>query len=293
MRRCLAPLLAVVLSTGCAHSVDELARQTSRAAVDESVNKLTEEDSKQQIANAVTDPRVAESVQHLTDQVTEGVLRALESERAQRQLAKATSVATRAAAQELVATLGAPAVGGRVEALTDEVASAALANLGSKLQQDFLPSLRAALARELAEGGAAGLRNAQLNDALGTTAQNVAYKAVLGVNDGLRTSWYGGDALRGVASMGARWLQLALWALALLALSLLSCAAIAIARTRRARTEVTRLETATLLLATAMRERHGSEETDEIVTVVRDALEKSAQDHQRHGLLGALRLHHR
>jgi hypothetical protein len=69
-------------------------------------------------------------------------------------------------------------------------------------------------------------------------------------------------------------------------------AAIVIARTRRARTEVRRLETATLLLATAMRERHDGEESDEIVSVVRDALQKSAEDNQRHGLLGILRMRH-
>jgi hypothetical protein len=184
---------------------------------------------------------------------------------------------------------------GRIEALTNNVTDAALHNLGGKLHDEFLPGLRAALAQELAEGAASGLRNEQLRAALGSTAENIASQVVLGVNDGLRASWLGSDSagMRGMADVGMTWLKLVLWGLGLLALSLACAALIAITRTRRARVEVTRLETATLLLATAMRERHETEQTDEIVTVVRDALEKSANERQHHGLFGALRLHHR
>lgn len=294
MPKVLAPLLAAVLTTGCAHSVNELARETSRAAVDESVNQLTQEDSKKQIASAMTDPRIEESVKSIVDQVTEGVLTALASKRAQDEITGVTSAATRAATQQLVASLSSPATRELVQTMVGDVTRAALTDLGGTLRQDFVPGVRDALARELAEGGAAGLRNASFNDALGATAQSVAYKAVLGVNDGLRSSWTGetGDDLRGIARSGVPWLKLAFWGLMALALCLLSCAAIVIARARRAGTEVRRLETATLLLATAMRERHDTKETDEIVTVVRDALEKSAEDHRRHGLLGILRLRH-
>jgi hypothetical protein len=294
MHRFLAPLLAGVLSTGCAHSVNELARETSRAAVDESVDQLTQEDSKQQIAAAAQDPRVEETVKNLTDQVTEGVLRALESERAQKQIANITGSAARAVTQQMLTSLGSPVVHEQLEQMTTNVTHAALAGFGSTLRDDFMPTFRDALARDLAEGTAQGLRNGQFNDAIGATAQNVAYKAVLGVNDGLRSSWLGdtGDQMRGVARAGVPWLWLALAGLTLFALSLLCIAAIVVTRTRRARLEVRRLESATLLLATAMRERHETKETDEIVSVVREALEKSAEEHQRHGLLGILRLRH-
>jgi hypothetical protein len=63
------------------------------------------------------------------------------------------------------------------------------------------------------------------------------------------------------------------------------------ARALRTRSEVKRLETATLLLATALRERHDTNEASEIVTIVKDALEKSASEHRHHGLRGLFRRH--
>jgi len=66
--------------------VKEIARASSRAAVDESVDELTAEDSKQQIAEALKDPRVEQAVTRITDQVMDGLLRSLESERTRKQL---------------------------------------------------------------------------------------------------------------------------------------------------------------------------------------------------------------
>src|SRR5687768_5098079 len=77
IRRWAPPLLTAVLLFGCAHSVKEVARESSRAAVDESVDELTDEDSKQQMANAVADPRFEQAIKNITDQVTEGVLKSL------------------------------------------------------------------------------------------------------------------------------------------------------------------------------------------------------------------------
>jgi len=58
MRLNMGPILILTLLCGCAHSVKEIARASSRDAVDESVDELTAEDSKQQIAEALKDPRV-------------------------------------------------------------------------------------------------------------------------------------------------------------------------------------------------------------------------------------------
>lgn len=89
-------------------------------------------------------------------------------------------------------------------------------------------------------------------------------------------------------------LRLAIWGLGLITLCLVCGAAMLLARARIARTEVSRLETATLLLATAMQDRsNGPSQADELVTVVREAMEKSARERQRGGLLGMLRLRHR
>jgi hypothetical protein len=289
-----AAVLGAALALGaCAHSVKEIARESSSAAVDESVEQLTDEDTKREAAGAAQDPRVEAALAAITDHVTEGILKSLESERARKQVAELTATATHAAAQELVHTLASAQAREQFQLLTSSVVQAGVQDLGRSLHGEFVPALRDALERDLSAGAAGGLRG-PLHDALGVTAQNVAYNAVLGANQGLRSSWLGeqgtlGDVQR-ASERGLPWLSLLLGAMALLALSLISAAVIVVARARRARVEVQRLESATLLLATAMRERHASEETDEIVSIVRDALEKSAQEHQRHGLLGALRL---
>lgn len=292
MRRTVIIGTALIVG-GCAHSIKDIARETSSAAVEESVSELTDEQTQRQATEAAHDPQVEAALKAMTDHVTEGILRSLESERARAQVAELTATATRAATQEIVRTLGSPSTRAELERMTGGMVQVVLADVGRALRTEFFPALRHGLQDDLSAGTAQGLRG-PLHDALGATAQNVAYHAVLGANHGLRSSWIGEEGALGdlqrASERGLPWLWIALGTLALLALIAVAAAVIVVARAHRARVEVQRLESATLLLATAMRERHASEETDEIVTVVRDALEKSAQDHQRHGLLGALRL---
>lgn len=282
MRRRAALLVGVLACAGCAHTVKEIAREGSRAAVDESVDKLTEEGSKEQIADALADPRVAQAISRITDQITEGVLKSLESERTQQQVSLLTRTATRAVTQQMMSTLGSDAMRTHVAELTSSVSQAVLADVGKTLHNDFVPGLRDAIATDLADGAAVSLTNAKFSQALGTTAQGVAYSAVLGASDGLRVSWLGetGDRLREGSSVAIPWLKFAGACLLLLALCVLSLVAFAITRTRRTRSEVRRLEAATLLLATAMREHRGASETDGILSVVSQALENSAAGHQ-------------
>ncbi|HEX6242126.1 MAG TPA: hypothetical protein VFZ61_14550 [Polyangiales bacterium] len=284
----------VLLGAGCAHSVKEIARESSRAVVDESVDQLTEPESRQQIAEAAADPRMEQAIKNITDQVTEGVLKGMESERTQQNLAKLTSLATRTAAKQIIDTMGSPEMRAQLSEMTGALTEQVMVNLADTFKTQIVPTLRESLARDLSQVAAISLNDGQLHHALGSTMQNVAYNAVLGANDGLRSTWLGdtGDSVRGAARAGIPWLKLVFWSLLALTLCLLSAAIIVVARARRARTEVMRLEAATLLLATAMREKHANGESEEIVTVVREALEKSARDHQRHGLLGILRLRH-
>jgi hypothetical protein len=291
MRRAVA-IASTLLLTACAHSVKEIARESSSAAVDESVSQLTDEDAKKQALEAAQDPRVEAALREMTDHVTEGILKSLESERAREQVAVLTTTATRAAVQQLVASLSAPQTRAQLELLTTNMTQSVLENLGQALNNRFVPSLQQALAP--AAPNAPADQQGPLHAALGNAAQNFGYHVVLGANAGLRSSWRDQTGALGqlqqASERGTPWLSLLLGALALTALIVVGAAVVVVARTRRARLEVLRLESATLLLATAMRERHASQDTDELVTVVRDALEKSAQEHRHHGLLAALRL---
>jgi hypothetical protein len=284
--------LAVLSLSACAHSIKEIAKQSSSAAVDQSVSQLTSDDTKNEALDAARDPRVEAALASMTDHVTEGILKSLESERAHKQVAALMATATRAAAQQLVATLGAEHTREQLSLLTGSMTQTALDNVGQALQSRFVPALHEALAQSASDGSPDFER--PLPAVVGATARNAAFNAVLGANEGLRSSWLGDRGglaqVQRLRESSVPWLALAFGALASLALIMASTAAIVIARARRARSEVMRLESATLLLATAMREREATGETDEIVSVVRDALQKSAHDHQRHGLLGALRL---
>lgn len=284
--RSLSALFALSLAcVGCAHTIKDIAREGSRAAVDESVDKLTEESSKEQIADALADPRVAQAVTRITDQITEGVLKSLESDRTQQQIGVLTRTATRAVAQQMLTTLGSEEMRGHMTKMTSSVSQAVLADLGSALHDDFVPGLRDALATDIADGAAASLTNRKLQQAVGMSAQGVAYSAVLGASDGLRASWLGetGDRVRESSLSAVPWLKFGGACLLLLALGLISLVALAITRTRRTRSEVRRLEAATLLLATAMREHRDSTETDGLLSVVSQALENSAPGHQGPG----------
>lgn len=284
--------LAVLSLSACAHTIKEIAKESSSTAVDEGVSQLTGEDTKNEALDAARDPRVEAALAAMTDHVTEGILKSLESERAHKQVAALMATATRAATQQLIETLGATHTREQLALLTGSMTQTALDNVGQALQDRFVPALHEALAQNASAGSPESEQ--PLHAALGATAQNVAFNAVLGANEGLRSSWLGEQgALAQVQRLrehSVPWLTLVFGALASMALIMASGAAIVIARARRARMEVMRLESATLLLATAMRERQATGETDEIVSVVRDALQKSAHDRQRHGLLGALRL---
>jgi hypothetical protein len=289
-----AAILGVALAlSACAHSVKEIARESSGAAIDESIKQLGNEDTQRKAAEAAQDPRIEAALSAMTDHITEGILKSLESDRARSRVAELSATAAQAATREFMQTLSAAPTREQLGLVTGSIVQSALHDLGHSLQGEFVPALHRALQSDLSLS--AGQRQySPLHEVLGATAQNVAYNAVLGADLGLRSSWLGEQSALGelqrASQRGLPWLWLLLFALALLAVSLISIAAMMVARARRARIEVQRLESATLLLATAMRERHASEETDEIVSVVRDALEKSAQEHRRHGLLAALRL---
>lgn len=260
------------MTSACAPTIRGAARQASAAAVDEAVEQVTSNDSLSGIADAVDDPKIAQATTDLADQVTEGVLQSLSSETSSRRIAALT--------QLLAAT----------------ATAAVMEQVAQRLEAELAPAMME-FVRDNGQIAADGL-SAQLQSSIGTTARTVGYNAVLGANQGIDEIWLGSDAKFGdMKEFGSRvstWLWLAVALLGLLTLSLLFAAITAIARAHRARTEVTRLESATLLLATAMREKQQSAETDEIVTIVQEALSRGADSHGRGTLLDALRLrrHH-
>lgn len=281
-----------VPSTACTAAT--LARQASRAAVDEGAQELTRQDTQQSLQQAAADPEIQGATRDMTQQVADGVLKALESDQAHAQIALITRGITQAAVQQMVAALGDEKTRANLEGLTRGITDAALEQAAVSMQKDFRPAVRALLQEDLASGIAGALRSDELQPQLGATAQNVAYNLALGANQGLGKAWLDDDGiareLRFSPSMGRSWLWLPLSALALLAVMFVSVAVMLVARSRHAHAEVARLESATLLLATAMRERQQTEQTDEIVALVQHALEGRAEKSGKHRILDALRM---
>jgi len=286
-------LLTLSLSA-CAGTVNDVARQASKAAVDEGAEELTKQDTQQSLQNAAEDPQIQAATAAMTEQVAQGVLNSLDSDQAKEQIAGLT----RTAVQQLVASLGSQQTRAQLAALTGSVADAALAQVATSLKEDFRPAIRSMIQEDLAQGMAAALQSQQLQPALGQAAQTVAYHAVMGANDGLGAAWLGSDGMMGearsmsgsVAGFGMGWVWVALAALGMFTLMMVSGATMMIARSRRTHHEVERLESATLLLATAMREKQQTEQTDEILAVVQQALEGRAEKSGKHRILDALRM---
>jgi hypothetical protein len=268
-------VVGLLLVGACGASVNSMARHASRAAIDEGAEEIGREDTQETLKEAAKDPDIQAATRAMTDQIAAGVLQALASDSAHAQLATTTKTITQSAVQQLVASLGSAQTRAQLVGLTNAVTEAAMQQVARSLQTDLRPAVRDMSREDLGQGMAAALHT-QLQPALGATAQNVAYNAVLGVNDGLGRAWTGSDGLS--ADLREReWhlpsiLWVALAAMALVTLMLIAGAVMMVARARRARAEVARLEHATLLLATAMRNGQASPQNDELLGLVQHAL---------------------
>ena len=290
----LLPIVGLLLVSACAPSVNAAARQASKAAVDEGAEQITREDTQDSLRQAASDPDVQAATREMTDQIAEGVLKALESDRAHAQISGLTKAITQTAVQQLVAALGAPQTRAQLVGLTEAVTEAALQQAARSMQTELRPAVRTMIREDVGQGMAAAL-NAQLQPALGRTAQTVAYNAVIGVNDGLGRAWAGSDGMSaglrdsGEGGFGLLWLVLSM--MGLCSVMLVAGAVMMVARARRTRHEVARLENATLLLATAMRTPPGEgPQSEELLRVVQQALEHNAERSGRHRIIDALKL---
>jgi hypothetical protein len=288
-------LFVVALALGaCGPSINAAARDASKAAIDQGAQEITRQDTQQNLLAAAKDPDIAAATEAMTDRIAEGILKALESDRAHAQLASLTKVITDTAARQLVAALGSKATSEQLVGLTNAVTEAALKQVAESLQTEFRPAVQAMMSEDVGQGLATALQS-RLQPAFGQTAQTVAYNAVLGANNGLGRAWSSSNGIvrdarvLGAGGLGLLWIPLVL--LGMLTLMLIAGAVMMVARARRTRSEVTRLESATLLLATAMRERQATAQTDEIVAIVQHALEGRAERTGRHRILDALKMH--
>lgn len=295
-RTMMLPILGLAL-VACAGSVNGIARQASKAVVDEGAEELTREDTQESIKEAARDPDIQAATQEMTSEIAQGIVRSLGSPEAREELTSLTRAVTQTAVSQMVASLGSQQTRAQLVGLTNTIAEAALKQAATSLQTEFRPVVRAMIQEDVAQGMAHALRT-DLQPQLGQTAQNVAYHAMIGANSGLGAAWSGSDGMMGEArtatagmtGIGMTWLWAALVMTGFLALMFVSAAVIMVARARRTRAEVSRLESATLLLATAMRERQATEQTDEIVALVQQALASQHEHTGKHRMLDALRM---
>lgn len=277
---------------GCA-PVKQAAGEASQAAVHEGAEELTQEDTQQELMKSASDEDVQKAAQLMTKQIAEGVLDSLSSERAHEQIGALTQEIARNAALQLTQALTGPQVRQRVLGLTQEMTGAALQQVTASLQSDLRPALTEMLAGDLAQALDTAVRQ-QLQPAVGTTAHTMAYQAVLGANDGLGEvlAHPSGGILSARGFWSTDWMWWAVIVLGLIALTVVAAAVWMLARASRTRAEVSRLESATLLLATAMRERQQTtEQRDEMLALVQQALHGPAERRRKYRLLDALRTH--
>ncbi|MET0286162.1 MAG: hypothetical protein ABW352_16895 [Polyangiales bacterium] len=287
MDRCKVLLSIALLCGGC--SVAQLSRQATRGAIDESTAQLAQGDTPQALQQAARDPQLQGAAQDLSGAVAEGILQALESDRAQKRVSDLTRIVTQAAAQQMIDALASDKTRAQLELLARGATDAALKQSAETLQSDLGPAIKHLLERDMAEGMANALGSDPMQKAIARESQTFAHNAVLGWNSGFRTAWQGPDGALHDAR-GSSMIVLVLALLGLAALIVVSFAVMTVARARQARSEVARLESATLLLATAMREKQETQQTDEILAVVQHALEGRAERTGKYRILDALRM---
>jgi hypothetical protein len=274
------PLVSCLLASACAPTIQGAARQASRAAVDESVEQLTSEGAKTELKEAAHDPDVESATKEIADQIADGLLVSLNSERSREQIAGLTKTLTEAAVQQFIASLGTSRNRAQLEQLTTGMTRAAMAQVAVSLREDLGPAFETLIKDDVVPGMTSAL-DSQLQPALGQSAQLVAYNAVLGANRGIDEAFLGegkllDDFRAGVSQSLPQWVWFIGAVVGLFALAMLSLAVLAIARARKAHTDLERLEKATLLLATATREKQI--QSDEILAIVQDALAKHGQE---------------
>lgn len=286
MNRCIVALL--VLTAGC--SPENLAGGMTRGAVSAGAEQLTRDETQQRLQEASQDPQVQAATQNLTAQVAEGMLQALESDRAQQQVSEITRVATQAAAQQMIAALSGEKTRAQIELLARTATDAALKQAAQSMRTDLGPAMHDMLEGDLAKGIAEALNSDAMQDAFARESRTFAHNAVLGWNTGASAAWRGEEGAMHELRALPVYLTAGAIALGLITLITVSLAVIFVARARQARSEVARLESATLLLATAMREKQETQQTDEILAVVQHALEGRAERTGKHRILDAMRI---
>jgi hypothetical protein len=263
----------------------------TRGAVSEGSEQLTQPETQQNLQEASEDPQTQAAMQNLTAQVAEGMLQALESDRAQQRLSSLTRAVTQAAAQQMIAALSGDKTREQIEMIARGATDAALKQASNNLRTDVGPAMRDLLEGDVAKGIADALSSDGMQDAFARQSQTFAHNAVLGWNSGAKTAWEMPEgALHAMPSLYRTLAIVGGVGLVLVTLIALSVAAIFVSRARQARSEVARLESATLLLATVMREKQETQQTDEILAVVQHALEGRAERTGKHRILDALRM---
>lgn len=281
-------VVALLLLAGC--SPENLAGKMTRGAVSAGSEELASEDTQQRLQEASEDPKVQQATQNLSAQVAEGMLQAFESDRAQQQVSAITRAATQAAAQQMIAALSGDKTRAQIELLARAATDAALKQAADSMRSDLGPAMRDLLEGDLAKGLADALNSDAMQDAFARESRTFAHNAVLGWNTGASEAWRGEEGAMHELRALPTYLTAGAIALGLMTLIVVSVAVIFVARARQAQSEVARLESATLLLATAMRERQETQQTDEILAVVQHALEGRAERTGKHRILDAMRI---
>jgi hypothetical protein len=289
MNRCKVALVLGLMLVGCSPS--NLSRQVTRGAIDGTSEQLTRPDTQQDLQEASRDPEVREATENLTAAVADGVIQALESDRAQQRMSEITRAVTQAAVQQMIAALSGDRTRAQIELIARGATDAALKQASENMREDVGPAIRALLEGDVTKGFADALNSDPIQDAIARESQTFAHNAVLGWNSGAKKAWEMPEgALQSVPGVYRTIAIAGGVGLVLVTLIALSVAVMFVARARQTGNEVARLESATLLLATMMREKQETQQTDEILAVVQHALEGRAERTGKHRILDALRM---
>lgn len=300
-------VLATAMTTGCAHEAGaigaEVARQATPTAIETSLRALDEEENQRVLAHILESPQIELATERLVARVTDGTLAALtDQERSVRVAQFAHAFAGEIGAEmgeqlrvnvgpEVVAMVGRAVDVSLARALREDNQTRigeAVANIAREsasavalaFMQEMRPQLRAMLREDLIPAMRDGLRDPEMQRALGETTRTMTSQVVLGMQDAFEqldarhAQRQGRDTiltqLQGLAkggSMLARWFAIGLGAVSILLIVwLLRTRSRASALT----TESDRREAAIVMLAQAIKATEEKPWAHELRSILKD-----------------------
>lgn len=177
-------ILGALAATGCASTVEKVARQTTPAIIEEGVNKVADPQTQRKVVESIDEELVEKAARRITAGVVDGTLDAFaDGERN----ARVSKIADKFVLPLSIQTIEPQAITSAIHAAMET----ALGPDGQVKMERFSAALSKSLIAGLAEGAGDQIGPGvgdRINESLGKSAREIAKQATLGFQDAISES---------------------------------------------------------------------------------------------------------